>query len=117
MIRSLAVEWGPQGIRLVGIAPGSFPTPGASGQLAPSTLSSARDQEDIALRRNGRLDELADLAAFLVSPQAAYITGEAVVIDGGKWLQGAAGPGAVEMQGWDDARWAATRAETSRRPT
>ncbi|MCO5119644.1 MAG: SDR family oxidoreductase [Burkholderiaceae bacterium] len=115
MIRSLAVEWGPKGIRLVGIAPGSFPTSGASGQLAPSTLAGAVGEETVALRRNGRLDELADLAAFLVSPQAGYITGEAIVIDGGKWLQGAAGPGGVAMQGWDDARWAATRAETGRR--
>lgn len=114
LIRSLAVEWGPHGIRLVGIAPGAFPTPGASGQLAPSTLADASSMTTIALRRNGRLDELADLAAFLLSPQAGYITGEAIVIDGGKWLQGAAGPSAVTMQGWDDAQWAATRAETAR---
>lgn len=115
MIRSLAVEWGPHGIRLVGIAPGAFPTPGASAQLNPAGLQGQRSEDSVALRRVGRLDELADLAVYLLSPQAAYITGEAVVIDGGKWLQGAAGPSATEMQGWDEDRWAATRRETGGR--
>lgn len=115
LIRSLAVEWGPHGIRLVGIAPGSFPTPGASARLAPAALAGVAGLEAVALRRNGRLDELADLAAYLLSPQAGYITGEAIVIDGGRWLQGAAGPSGLAMQGWDDATWGATRAQTSGR--
>jgi NAD(P)-dependent dehydrogenase (short-subunit alcohol dehydrogenase family) len=86
---SLAVEWGPRGIRLNGIAPGPVPTEGAFSRLIPR-----KDLEDRALQRNplgrfGTADEFANLAAFLVSDGCAYINGEIVVMDGGEWLQGA----------------------------
>ena len=62
-------------------------------------------EDSVALRRLGRHEELADLCTFLVSDNAGFITGEAIVIDGGKWLQGAAGPSAARMQGWPEETW------------
>lgn len=86
---SLAVEWGPRGIRLNGIAPGPIPTEGAFSRLLPR-----KDMEDLArqhnpLRRFGTPQEFANLAAFLASDLCAYINGEIVVMDGGEWLRGA----------------------------
>lgn len=109
MIRSLAVEWGPQGIRLVGVVPGPFPTEGAWSRLMSMERHPDPIENGIALRRVGRHEELANLCAFLVSDQAGFITGEAVVIDGGKWLQAAAGPSAVTMQAWPEETWSKLR--------
>ncbi len=105
MIRSLAVEWGPKGIRLVGVAPGPFPTEGAWSRLMPQERHREPIENGIALRRVGRHEELADLCSFLVSDNAGFITGEAIVIDGGKMLQGAAGPSAFNMQNWPEETW------------
>lgn len=88
MIKSLSAEWGRHGIRLVGIAPGPFPTDGAMGQLRihedilPGVDIPAMITKRIPLGRLGKLEELADLAAYLLSPNAAYISGEIVRIDG-----------------------------------
>jgi len=108
MTRSLAVEWGRHGIRLVAVAPGSFPTPGAWKQLMPEERRKAPLGRSIPLGRHGEHAELANLCAFLVSDQAGYITGEAVVIDGGKRFLGGAGPS--ELLAWTDAQWEALRA-------
>jgi len=89
MTRSLAVEWGPKGIRLNAIAPGPFPTPGAWERLVPREDLAATFETRNPLGRAGKHRELADLASFLVSPGAGYINGEAVTIDGGEWLAGA----------------------------
>lgn len=112
MTRSLAVEWGPKGIRSVGIAPGPFPTEGASSRLRPDDLDDFAPADDIPLRRVGDHRELADLASYLVCDQAEFINGEIVVIDGGKSLQGVYGAAIREMQGWDDEKWAAVREKT-----
>lgn len=115
MTRSLAVEWGRHGIRLNAIAPGSFPTPEASARLRPDALrGSAPAERGIPLRRPGEHRELADLAAFLVSDLAGYITGEAVVIDGGQRWLGGARSGAEAMLDWTDADWATLRDGSSR---
>jgi len=111
MTRSLAVEWGPKGIRLVAIAPGPFPTPGAWGRLMPDERR-AEAEKQIPLRRYGEHLELANLASYLVSDQAAYITGECVVIDGGKRYLGGAGTSSAAMLDWSDAQWAAVREKT-----
>jgi NAD(P)-dependent dehydrogenase (short-subunit alcohol dehydrogenase family) len=85
MMRSLAVEWATYGIRTNGIAPGPFPTEGAFSRLMPPGMVEEAKQA-IPLRRFGEPRELADLAVYLMSPAAAYVTGETVVIDGGEWL-------------------------------
>jgi NAD(P)-dependent dehydrogenase (short-subunit alcohol dehydrogenase family) len=111
MTRSLAVEWGPKNIRLVAIAPGPFPTPGAWGRLMPDERR-AEAEKQIPLRRYGEHIELANLASYLVSDQAAYITGECIVIDGGKRYLGGAGTSSAAMLDWSDAQWAAVREKT-----
>lgn len=89
LTRSLAVEWARHGIRQVAIAPGLFPTDGAWSRLAPTPELSEKLLNRVPLRRVGEKDELANLAAYLISDYAAYINGEVVTIDGGEWLQGA----------------------------
>lgn len=111
MTQSLAVEWGPRGIRLVAIAPGTFPTDAAVARLRPGGVEHA----GVPLRRAGRHEELTDLAAFLVSDHAGYITGECVVADGGRRLLGGARAGAQEMLDWTDEQWAQQRARTPSR--
>ncbi|MCQ6563067.1 SDR family oxidoreductase [Paenibacillus mendelii] len=89
LTRSLAVEWAPHGIRQVAIAPGSFPTEGAWSRLAPTPDLEQQMMNRIPLKRTGTTEELAHLAAYLISDYAGYINGEVVTIDGGEWLQGA----------------------------
>jgi len=90
MTRSLAVEWAKYGIRTVAIAPGPFPTKGAWSRLAPPGLGIEKKMKNrIPLKRVGEHIELANLASYLISDQAAYINGEVVTIDGGEWLKGA----------------------------
>src|SRR6478735_237542 len=109
MTRSLAVEWGPKGIRTVAIAPGAFPTPGASGQLRPEGRDESWAQRN-PLGRAGEHGELADLASFLISDRAGYINGEMVVQDGGAHLRSS---GAEDLLQWTDAQWQKQR---DRRP-
>lgn len=90
LTKSLAAEWGQYGLRFVGISPGPFPTEGAMGQLrihddlVPGVDIPSLITQRIPLGRLGRLDELADLATFLLSPNAEYINGEIIRIDGGE---------------------------------
>ncbi len=110
MTKSLAVEWGPKGVRTVAIAPGPFPTPGASGQLHPE----GRDEGPASrnpLGRVGELGELADLASFLISDRAGYINGEMVVQDGGAHLRSS---GAEDLLHWSDAQWEKQRTARSK---
>ena len=110
MTRSLAVEWGPKGIRTVAIAPGAFPTPGASGQLRPEGRDEGWAQRN-PLGRAGEHRELADLASFLISDGGAYINGEMVVQDGGSHLRGS---GAEDLLQWTEAQWEVLRAARSK---
>jgi NAD(P)-dependent dehydrogenase (short-subunit alcohol dehydrogenase family) len=110
MTKSLAVEWGPKGIRTVAIAPGAFPTAGASGQLRPEGRDDAPASRN-PLGRVGEHRELADLASFLISDAAGYINGEMVVQDGGAHLRSS---GAEDLLQWSDAQWERARAARSK---
>ena len=110
MTRSLAVEWGPKGVRTVAIAPGAFPTPGASGQLRPEGRDEGWAHRN-PLGRAGEHGELADLASFLISDRAGYINGEMVVQDGGAHLRSS---GAEDLLQWTDAQWEKQRAARAR---
>jgi NAD(P)-dependent dehydrogenase (short-subunit alcohol dehydrogenase family) len=111
--RSLAVEWGNRGIRMNAIAPGPVPTEGAFSRLLPRP-----ELEQLARQRNpmgrfGTVEELSNLAAFLVSDGCPYINGEVVTMDGGEWLQGA---GEFSQLGrmLSNAEWEALRPKKSR---
>jgi NAD(P)-dependent dehydrogenase (short-subunit alcohol dehydrogenase family) len=110
MTRGLAVEWGPKGIRTVAIAPGSFPTAGASDQLRPEGRDSGWAARN-PLGRVGEHRELADLASFLISDGAAYINGEMVVQDGGAHLRSS---GAEDLLQWSEAQWDVLRASRAK---
>ncbi len=90
MTRSLAVEWAKYGQRHYAIAPGPFPTKGSWDILFPKEMSDKINLESrVPLKRVGHHQELANLAAYLMSDFSSYVNGEVITIDGGEWLQGA----------------------------
>ncbi len=90
LTRSLASEWAKYNIRSNAIAPGPFPTEGAWKRLFPADVAEQIDpMKRIPLKRFGEHQELANLAAYLMSDYSAYVNGEVVTIDGGEWLHGA----------------------------
>lgn len=105
LTRSLAAEWAKYNIRSNAIAPGPFPTQGAWDRLFPGDVAEKIDPlKRIPLKRFGEHQELANLAAYLMSDYSAYMNGEVVTIDGGEWLYGAGefnGLEAVPQELWD----------------
>ncbi len=88
MTKSLAVEWGKYGLRFNAVAPGPFPTKGAWDRLFPKEFMDALDiNNKIPVGRVGEHQELANLAAYLMSDYSAYINGDVITIDGGEWMQ------------------------------
>jgi NAD(P)-dependent dehydrogenase (short-subunit alcohol dehydrogenase family) len=109
MTQSLAVEWGPKGIRFNAIAPGPFYTEGMTARLNPGADEGAyRDMRGNPMGRAGDVRELANMAVWLLHPLSAYVNGQTIAIDGGAWNAG--GGGFSAMREWDDAAWARARA-------
>jgi NAD(P)-dependent dehydrogenase (short-subunit alcohol dehydrogenase family) len=109
MTMSLAVEWGPYGIRLNATAPGPFPTESAWEKLnpIPDAKSSATSHDTVPMRRFGEIPELQNLIVFLMSDGCNYLTGQTIAIDGGQHL---AGPGTfADLSNMTDAQWQAAR--------
>ncbi|MCX7892981.1 MAG: SDR family oxidoreductase [Burkholderiales bacterium] len=107
MTESLAVEWGRFGIRLNAIAPGPFPTEGMSARLSPGQTAEQRSAGRNPMGRIGRMEELANLATFLVADGCEWLTGQTIALDGAAHL---AGVGTFyDLRDWTDGDWARAR--------
>jgi NAD(P)-dependent dehydrogenase (short-subunit alcohol dehydrogenase family) len=109
MTKSLAVEWGRFGIRLNAIAPGPFPTEGASKRLRPGGGFEDSAQMN-PMRRVGRMEELQNLATFLMADGCDWLTGETVAIDGAGYLATGSGAYFTELDKLSDSDWDRMRA-------
>jgi NAD(P)-dependent dehydrogenase (short-subunit alcohol dehydrogenase family) len=109
MTKSLAVEWGRFGIRLNAIAPGPFPTEGATKRLRPGGgfEDSARMNP---MRRIGKMEELQNLATFLMADGCEWLTGETIAVDGAGYLATGSGADFTELDKLSDADWEKMRA-------
>lgn len=108
MTKSLAAEWGEYGIRLNAIAPGPFPTKGAWERLSPGeSVEGDTSREGIPMGRVGRMDELKNLASFLMADGCEYLTGQTIAIDGAMHL--ASGGNFSRLSKLSEAEWAGMR--------
>lgn len=107
MTKSLAVEWGRYGIRLNAIAPGIFPTEGATARLRPGDNPHAAEKAENPTGRLGYLPELANLAAFLLADGCEWLTGQTIAIDGAHAL--ANGAYFTRYKDWTDEQWTEAR--------
>lgn len=107
MTMSLATEWGRHGIRLNAIAPGEIPTEGAGKRLNPGGSPGARTERVNPMGRVGRMEELQNLATFLIADGCDWLTGQTIALDGGQSL--ATGGNFYELREWSDAQWQAAR--------
>jgi NAD(P)-dependent dehydrogenase (short-subunit alcohol dehydrogenase family) len=107
MTMSLATEWGPYGIRLNAIAPGEIPTEGMSKRLNPGEEPGARSARVNPMGRPGRMEELQNLATFLMSDGCDWLNGELIAMDGGQAL--ATGGNFYALREWTEAQWQAAR--------
>jgi NAD(P)-dependent dehydrogenase (short-subunit alcohol dehydrogenase family) len=105
MTKSLAVEWGRFGIRLNAIAPGPFPTEGATKRLRPDGGSFSDSTDLNPMRRVGRMEELQNLATFLMADGCEWLTGETIVIDGAGTLATGSGAYFTQLDKLSDADW------------
>jgi NAD(P)-dependent dehydrogenase (short-subunit alcohol dehydrogenase family) len=107
MTMSLASEWGRYGIRLNAIAPGEIPTEGMSKRLSPNSAPGARSAQINPMGRAGTMEELQNLAAFLMSNGCDWLTGQTICMDGGQAL--ATGGNFYELRHWTDDDWRRAR--------
>ncbi len=103
MTASLATEWGPYGIRLNAVGPGEIPTEGMSKRLSPGEEPGARTARTNPMGRPGRMEELENLAAFLMSDACEWLTGQSIMMDGANYL--ATGGNFYELRSWTDQEW------------
>jgi len=111
MTQSLAVEWGPKGLRFNAIAPGPFPTEGMTKRLAPDAdstedMGNGRGQPN-PMGRIGKMHELVNLAVFLMGPGADYVNGQTIAIDGA--MYNASGGNFSHLGAWGDSEWQAAK--------
>ena len=107
MTKSLAVEWGPNGIRVNAIAPGPFPTEGMTARLSPKGDMQKDSDSTIPMGRRGEMNELQNLATFLMADGCEYLTGQTIAIDGAQYLSG--GGTFSQLSKMSDDDWAEIR--------
>ena len=107
MTMSLASEWGRHGIRLNAIAPGEIPTEGMNRRLTPHREPGSRTAALNPMGRTGRLEELQNLAAFLMSDGCDWLTGQTIAMDGAQSL--ATGGNYYDLRSWGDEEWKTAR--------
>jgi NAD(P)-dependent dehydrogenase (short-subunit alcohol dehydrogenase family) len=88
LTRVLAMEWGPEGVRVNSIVPGPIGDTEGVRRLAPTPEALRRMEKSIPLQRMGRVEEIAHMALFLASPRAQFVTGAVIPVDGGSSLGG-----------------------------
>jgi NAD(P)-dependent dehydrogenase (short-subunit alcohol dehydrogenase family) len=108
MTQSLAVEWGSKGIRFNAIAPGPFPTEGASARLNPGHARDSAPSPGNPMGRVGKMPELANLAVYLLAPGSEYVNGQTIAIDGAAYQAGVGGFAA--LRDWSDEQWESANA-------
>jgi NAD(P)-dependent dehydrogenase (short-subunit alcohol dehydrogenase family) len=107
MTMSLATEWARHGIRLNAIAPGVIPTEGAMKRLSPGETPGERTERTNPMGRVGRVEELQNLATFLIADGCEWLNGQTITLDGGQ--SHATGSNFYELRHWTDAQWQAAR--------
>jgi NAD(P)-dependent dehydrogenase (short-subunit alcohol dehydrogenase family) len=107
MTQSLAVEWAKYGIRLNAIAPGPFPTEGMGARLNPGQTVEQRGAAKNPTGRIGRMEEIRNLATFLVADGCEWLTGQTIALDGAAYLAGSGG--FFDLRDWSDADWQRAR--------
>ena len=107
MTKSLAIEWARYGIRLNAVGPGEIPTEGMSKRLNPGDEAGARTIARNPMGRVGKMEELQNLAVFLISGGCDWINGETIAMDGAQAL--ATGGNFYELRSWSDADWERAR--------
>ena len=107
MTKSLATEWAQYGVRLNAVGPGEIPTEGMSKRLNPGEEPGARSARTNPMARTGTMDELQNLATFLMSDGCQWLNGETIMMDGGNAL--ATGGNFYGLREWSDAQWKEAR--------
>ncbi|RJF64771.1 SDR family oxidoreductase [Rhodopseudomonas palustris] len=108
MTMSLATEWGRYGIRLNTIAPGEIPTEGMSKRIKPGDEAGARTIKMNPMGRVGTMEELQNVAVFLISGGCDWINGETIAMDGAQGL--AMGGNFYQLRDWSNADWEQAKA-------
>lgn len=107
MTMSLATEWGKYGIRLNTIAPGEIPTEGMSKRIKPGDEAGANTKKYNPMGRVGTMEELQNVAVFLISGGCDWISGETIAMDGAQAL--ATGGNFYQLREWSDQDWSNAR--------